>query len=542
MVRHLALAGAFSILTLLAWGLVRQPALGEIAGTSARPFVPEASFEVETAAPALVQPVQGTLHHQEGALAGMVVYLSAGHGRIAWEGGSGFQRTAQHDILEDTWTAAFTSDHLIPALERAGAVVLTPRERDRNPESVQIDDRHDAFAATEVLGRERPADTPHGATLLGADGAATWELTAPTDGRFQVYASWLSDEDRDPEATYTVLHPRGAERFRVDQRSHGDQWWPIGTLELAAGEAITVHLSGSGDGLLSAGRVRLGGGTLPVWDDEEEAFVDRPAWEVAAVHHLEHMGAPPWVWADGGPGFGGDAATRGRWADWLHTEEEEALYLSIHTDAGGGTGTSSWVRRRCWTAACPDRDRASESLADEVRGRLVDTIRDRWDPHWVDRGTRAAPFAEVSDAFNPLPAALVEVAFHDNAWDAAFLGQDPFVADTADAIVAGVIRHRVGAESPLPPAAPHLSWRGDTLAWAAGPVSPIDGPAEAWEVRVRTGPIGWTSLGEVSEPTLDLPPEVVAVEVVGLNAAGRGRPAVSERPAPAVADAGAGRH
>ena len=50
-----------------------------------------------------------------------------------------FQRTATHATAEDIYTQSYVIPFLIPMLENAGAVVMTPRERDIQRNEVVCD-------------------------------------------------------------------------------------------------------------------------------------------------------------------------------------------------------------------------------------------------------------------------------------------------------------------------------------------------------------------------------------------------------------------
>ncbi len=496
---------------------------------------------VVVAAPPAVPPTPAAApRHRTGALAGMVIHLSAGHGYVAHPAGMGWQRPHMHGLLEDTWTATFATDDLIPALERAGALVLTPRERDQNTSVVVADDLDIDFRAEGVVGRDigsswaaeqktrRLSAALAGSTVLSSEGRAVWTLTAPHDGTWQMYATWLAHPEHDPQARYVVKWPGGALEVAVDQTQRGDLWWPLVRIDAQEGDEVQVFLKGSGRGTLSANAVRMGGGTHRVEDTRTRELVELPAWQVASIHHLPVDGAPPEVWGGGGGGYAGDASTRARWANWMHASDEDAVYLSIHTDAGGGTGTTAYIREHCYGRdpdSCDARIRDSERLAHELRSAVVDTARAHFDPGWTDRGTHAAHLAEVNSEVNPaMPAALLEVGFHDHPGDAAVLADPLFREAAADAITAGFIRYRNGADAELPPVAVQgVEW-GESVTWADA------SDARGWRVREERGdglfgPPSWAML-----PAWQPAAGVRAIQITPVNLAGGGRPRVVQRP------------
>ena len=115
----------------------------------------------------------------------------------------------------------------------------------------------------------------------------------------------------------------------------------------------------------------------------------RPRWEEGAILHTQYNGAPTSVYDPFGNGDGSDPSSRSRWAAWEHPSGEDALYLSWHSNAGGGVGTSVYT----WDGAATA---GSEELGDLLVEEIVDASRALWDPSWTNRGHRYAQFSEVS--------------------------------------------------------------------------------------------------------------------------------------------------
>jgi hypothetical protein len=434
-------------------------------------------------------------------------------------------------MIEDRWTADFVAGELIPALERAGATVLTARERDPSARATLADTTSPGFAAVGVLWRERPApdgrparrvaDAP--AVRLAADGLAAWRLAAPESGTRQVYARWIAAADADPAATYVVATASGAVATTVDQRGHGGEWFPIASVDVAEGEPIEVSLHGSGAGPLSADAIRVGGGSARVWTPRRRAWTHRALFDLAAVHRLEHRGAPAALWEPPGSGAAGDATSRARWTAWSHPDHEEAVFLSVHTNAGGGTGTQVFVRETCRTVQpCPERVARSVELADAVGAATVAVMRRRT-PDWTDRGTTRNDLAEINDTINPeLPAALLEVGFHDRPADAAVLLDPTVPAELADALVDALVAWR-DPDAPTPPPPPAVRWADATVTW-----EPAADGARGWRVRTRTA-TGWAPPAWTTARDLTVADDVIAVEVAAIGDGGMSRPARAER-------------
>lgn len=443
---------------LVALAVVRPDALPTIPRLRApweTPPAPHPVADADTAAFAGLRPLPPP---PAGPLSGLTVYLSAGHGLllhrqnhdgepISW----GTQRTPRYGMVEDEWTAEFAANWLAPALEAAGATVLALRERDRNPEAVVIDDRREGFAAYGVEGvYVDPLAEGGDVTRLVAGGSATWRLTVPTDGQWYLYARWTEDIDQDATAIYTVTTAAGAREIVVDQQHHGGHWWPLGDDCLSGGSTVEVTLTGAGDAPLSADAVRLGGGTYRVLLPWNYRIREAEHYRVSFTHQLERLGAPEWLgtYACGTPVS--DMRLRPHWASWAGEYDDDAVYVSIHTNAsprGRPKGLTAFygVDSNPPTPADPESVRLATLLDRHVHKSV--SKRDRG---YLNRGTRPGDYSEVSPVHNTLPAALLEMGFHDNPEEAKRLQTAQYRHDAAEGIVEGLIEWRSTRTMPPP--------------------------------------------------------------------------------------------
>lgn len=104
------------------------------------------------------------------------------------------------------------------------------------------------------------------------------------------------------------------------------------------------------------------------------------------------------------------------------------LFLSIHCNAGGGTGIETYY--------CTGSD-SGRILADYIQTNVVDEIGIR------DRGVKSARYAVLRNT--NMAAALLETAFIDTASDAAILGNPEYQQRYAEAIARGICDY-VGIE------------------------------------------------------------------------------------------------
>lgn len=393
----------------------------------------------------------------EGPLAGLVVYLSAGHGwllhRRNHDGvaiGWGTQRGTKYGMREDDWTAQFVADDLAPALEAAGATVLALRERDRNPVETVIDDREEqlpgtpgTFAAFGLDGWVTdPLAEGGSARRLLPGGSANWTLTVPSEGHWYLYTRWLEQEDQDAQAIYTVRSGEDLREIVVDQRDHGSHWWPLGDDCLPAGSVVEVTLTGSGTAPLSADAIRLGGGSYTILLPFNFKLRTTPYFDVSMSHQLERLGGPEWLgeYECGNPVS--DMRLRPHWSNWAGEHDDDSVFVSIHTNAspfGSPKGLTTFYGVDSTPPTAPNPD--SMALA-ALLDRHVHEHVARHDAGYVDRGSRPGDYSEISPVHNMLPSALLEMGFHDNPDDARRLQSQQFRTDAAEGIAVALAEWR----------------------------------------------------------------------------------------------------
>lgn len=110
--------------------------------------------------------------------------------------------------------------------------------------------------------------------------------------------------------------------------------------------------------------------------DEVPGVSGRPAWQEAALYFMKAAAVPPEVWDIGVDDYARDINTRPLYANWL----DAVAVISIHNNGGEGTGTETWFD------ATNGHEAASQRLAEIVNRRVVATIREQYNPNWVDRG------------------------------------------------------------------------------------------------------------------------------------------------------------
>lgn len=488
----------------------------------------DADIEGVSAAP-LVRRERG-LDRQQGAaapaLAGKQIFVSQAHGFIDYDNSGAWstQRGITHGIVEDFVNAEAINQYLLHYLRNAGAQLFTLRELDRNPDLVIVDNADgSAFpsngsyveSGTAVafsnsgLQAFRNFQAPYAPTTDpfrngGSDrlittaanetARATWTPTIAASGDYDVYVAYTRNGNlRANDAHYIVRHSGGSSHFRVNQELHGWVWVHLGRFHFDAGQdplraAVVLANDSSEPGqTVSADAVRFGGGIGDIRGEFHSTLSGRPRWEEGARYYTQYQGASSAVYA------GGDVGARSKFAAWENYQGiEDSLYVSWHSNAfdGSARGTNSYI----YSANPPDGSYdpnqsvpGSAALATAIHNELVADIRAAWDPAWQDRGLRSAYFGEINPAYNDeMPSVLLEVAFHDNASDAAALAHPRFRQLLARAIYQGIVKYFAQRDGiavkllPEPPQAPAVQVTGATSAlvsWEAPPAGGVFGDA-----------------------------------------------------------------
>ncbi len=91
------------------------------------------------------------------------------------------------------------------------------------------------------------------------DGSArvTWSFLAPAAGSYHIQARWTTHGNRATDATYRIQANAGETVAVVNQRHNGASWQTLATLDLAAGENVTVTLDNAANGYVIADAMQL---------------------------------------------------------------------------------------------------------------------------------------------------------------------------------------------------------------------------------------------------------------------------------------------
>ena len=414
-----------------------------------------------------------------GTLSGRRIALSPGHGYY-WHSALGWttQRGDVGGLIEDIHTAEIANRYLAPMLINMGADVVFCREPGEQRTEGLMD--NDAGAPGYSETGSWALSTSSGfqnstyrfaTTNPGPETAtATWSIPVPEDGLYPVFAWFRASANRTPEAIYRVRHSGGVDEVTVDQTVDNLTWAHLGNYWFTAqqGAAVTLSNRSPSPGVVIADAVRLGGGLGSIVRGGATSLQAR--WKECARYWAQYAGAPPTVYdsSSGSQDSSDDVTARPRFAEWRTAD----AFLSLHTNAGGGAGTDTFIYAGGAT-------QGSAGLSQAVHTQLIADLRAEWSPSWVDRGQKQANFGELR-LLSTMPGVLVELAFHDTAGspDHEALHDPEFRYIAARAYARGLLRYfsPLSPFPPEPPAALRVTQdgaRGLLVAWdaAAGATS-----------------------------------------------------------------------
>ena len=203
-----------------------------------------------------------------------------------WE----WQRARIFQTVEDLYTQSYVLPFIIPMLEKAGATVLLPRERDCNSCEVIVDNDNglnDISCYTEqgnwirgalpgfaylrkqykdfenpfTEGSYRQTET---ITRKDKECIATWIPKIPHSGKYAVYVSYKTVKNSTDDALYTVYHNGEKTQFRVNQKMGGGTWIYLGDFGFTTGRTDCrvelSNLSSKRGRIVTADGIKIGGG------------------------------------------------------------------------------------------------------------------------------------------------------------------------------------------------------------------------------------------------------------------------------------------
>ncbi len=391
-------------------------------------------------------------------------YFNQNRGRWEW------QRPNMFCTNEDLFTQTIVVPYLIPMLERAGANVFTPRERDWQKNEVIVDNDNDpllpyyteinvnqewkdcgikGFASNRSYYEDGINPFNEGTTRMAK--AATeegceisYQPNIPESGEYAVYVCYPTHEQSVPDAQYTVYHKGRRTMFKVNQQMGGGTWVYLGTFDFEAGcnasnRVVLTNVS-SYKGVVTADAVRFGGGMGNIRRNGVLSGV--PRFLEGARYYAQWAGAPDSVCysKDRTDDYKEDINVRSYMTNWVAGGSVFApntnglkvpieLSLAVHSDAGVENDYSSIVGS---LAVCTTNtgngllgSGLSRNLSKDFATRLLNNVQTDIQNKYFRWTKRTLYDRNYSETRCPLmPSAILETMSHQNFPDMR-MGQDP---------------------------------------------------------------------------------------------------------------------
>lgn len=438
-----------------------------------------------------------------------------------------WQRPSLYCTTEDLFTQTIVVPYLIPMLEKAGANVFTPRERDWQRHEIIVD--NDQTTAGSLINyreqsfKKRWMQAPAKGFALHAgnyqDGEnpfeagtarmaettkskskhsyVTYQPTFPEEGRYAVYVSYQTVEASVPDAHYTVWHKGQKTDFRVNQQMGGSTWVYLGTFDFDAGSSkfncVTIDNHSQHSGFVTTDAIRFGGGMGNI--ERGGKLSGMPRCLEGARYFAQWAGMPYSVYSskNGENDYGDDINARSLMLNELCGGSVYApdsagrkvpieLSLAVHSDAGynkpDGTGIYGSLSI-CTTEhgdsllAAGHSRMMSHELATALLENTTEDLKHIYGT-WVARELYDRNYSETRKPI--VPSAILETLSHQNFGDMRF-GQDPnFRFQMARSIYKTLLKYINGkhghtyAVTPLPPRAFRIEFTDKAgeirLSWA----------------------------------------------------------------------------
>ena len=386
-----------------------------------------------------------------------------------------WQRPTLFATNEDLFTQTIVVPYLIPMLERAGAVVYTPRERDwqRHEVIVDNDDHHSligyqesgyrhpwsttaakgfAFHSGNYIDGENPfeagtARMAETTTSKSKHSMITYQPSIPEAGRYAVYVSYQTVDGSIDDAHYTVWHKGEQTEFRVNQQMGGGTWVYLGTFDFDKGCnewncVVLTNQSRHRNGVVTADAVRFGGGMGNI--ERGGKLSGMPRCLEAARYYGQWAGMPFSVYSSksGQNDYADDINVRSLSENLLaggscYVPNREGrgvpieLSLAVHSDAGyHPDGTSLYGALTIHTTEkegsnmfnCQLPRSMSRDFASELLTNADKDVRARFGISWPMREVRDRNYSETR--LPEVPSAIFETMSHQSFPDMRY-GQDP---------------------------------------------------------------------------------------------------------------------
>jgi hypothetical protein len=414
-------------------------------------------------------PVSQSFGQPSGALSGVVVFMTGGHGWTAnqtdsvWE----LQRPVLLGMAED-YGNIDQLNYFANFCFNAGATVVPFRPVGWQPLEIVLDndDPNVSFMGTwsamsDVKYFENGV-TQSGvayrtaAAAMVEDAVARYTPDIQVTDYYPVYTFVIGGPDRVPQ-TYRIAHNGGVTEVVVDHRRVGNGWIWLGSYYLVAGEDNWVEISNASAeaGVVVADAIRWGCGVGDIVREGPGTISGYPRDHEAQRYWSEGtlgnnaVGFDSILWdVPELEDISDNVRAAAKWAREMNQEPNDLtferwrrVYLEFHSNAGGSQrGQMTLITNLGGTL---NQQNYALTLSDEFDADMT-LLDGEFEHDWFDRQfpTLTAGYGAISaeatgDEFD---ATILEVAFHDNMQDAELLRDARFREASARAAMHGIIR------------------------------------------------------------------------------------------------------
>ncbi|MBU0638863.1 MAG: hypothetical protein KKB50_08365 [Planctomycetes bacterium] len=403
-----------------------------------------------------------------GALSGVTVYASAGHGWTAGTSSWFLQRPVLLDMCEDYGNIDMLNFFVNYAFN-AGATVVPFRPVGWQTIEIVLDNDDPGVTYTGTWSNGSSSKYyENGATISGIvykwissetveTATARYTPNITVTDFYPVYCFSVAGSNRSLQ-TYRVSHSGGIAEITIDHRETGSGWIWLGNYYLEAGGDNYVEITNESSlaGAIIADAVRWGGGVGDIWRSGPDSISGYPRDEECQRYfaHSElgnnASGFDSDIWDGGGDDAGDNVRTGGKWAREMNqvpgggilTDRWKRVHLEFHTNASGG-GARGQICLITDLGATTYQVQFANMLSDEFDADML-IIDDEFEHEWYDRSsaTYTSSYGAICTGANSdeFDATIIELAFHDNQLDAELLRDDRVRSAMARACVHGIIK------------------------------------------------------------------------------------------------------
>jgi hypothetical protein len=529
------------------------------------PAYTQAPQTAETLRSMQVESIAEPGHQPSGALSGVVIFTSAGHG---WTSGSTswvLQRPLLHNLIED-YGNLDQLNYFVQYCFNAGATVapFRPVGYQENEIVLDQDDPEVTYTGSWLNSTGSPY-YENGRTVSGISycyvssnstetAAARYTPNIQSTDFYPVY-TWLLNSSNRTLQKYRIVHSGGTNEVEVDHRMVGKGWVWLGNYYFEAGTGGYVEISNesSVSGNVIADAVRFGNGigdlvgagpgTISGYSREEECS----RYWAESETNFNANGLPSSIYDCCSSDQSDNVGTAARWAREMNDSSVgnrwDRVYFEFHTNASSGAarGTVALITGNATTNQALYADIMGEEVEEDMQ--LLDDVVP-FEHVWASRNnTYTGSYGAISTTnnSNEFDATIIEVAFHDNSQDAELLLDGKVRDAVARSCMHGIIKflnNISGGAVPLvfPPDRPrrvqvfHNGSGGVIISWQP----PLSGeaygnPATGYRIYRSTNGYGFDGgqdVGNVLTTTLtDIPANTTEyICVAAYNAGGESMP------------------